>query len=196
MNKPLLSAAVLTALAGSVYGQARITAPFGPGGTWNVYEANPNAMGWTSASNYANSQVFASAPGHLVSVHSADENTLAFNLAGGGDIWIGLFDNPAVLPTLRPDQQAAIAALPAAQQPAETGTPAEGSNLVPTGQGSWAWTSGEPFTYANWSGGEPNNFASDESVAHIGGAQTWNDNSANLGIDPANGDARNFQVGH
>jgi hypothetical protein len=50
--------------------------------------------------------------------------------------------------------------------------------------GGWQWVTGEPFTYANWNGGEPNNGTGwvpwDESVIELYGVTTslsgtWND---------------------
>ncbi len=41
----------------------------------------------------------------------------------------------------------------------------------------WVWVNGEPVTYTNWGGIEPNNSGNVEHYAHFNTAGTWNDNS-------------------
>ena len=50
----------------------------------------------------------------------------------------------------------------------------------PEPDGSWAWVTGEPWDYVNWSPGEPNNSAGDENSLQLSWDLGWND---------ANGDA-------
>ncbi|MEZ5302516.1 MAG: hypothetical protein R3F11_18060 [Verrucomicrobiales bacterium] len=161
MRKTLLfTAAGFSAAASSAFAQY-VTAPTGPGGTWNLYELNAAGLTWNDANNAANARTYGTLPGHLLSVHSGTENHLIQNFAGNGDVWLGLSDNPALV-----------------AGGAETGSVASGSNLVPPTNGAWAWSSGEAFTYANWGGGEPNNAGVGESVGHIRGDEMWNDNGA------------------
>lgn len=42
--------------------------------------------------------------------------------------------------------------------------------------GGWAWVTGEPWTYTNWGGGQPDNNRGDEHYLHFwGNASVWND---------------------
>jgi hypothetical protein len=51
-----------------------------------------------------------------------------------------------------------------------------GFNDVKT-EGTFKWTSNEPATFTNWSGGEPNNSGGAEDWAEMFGNGFWNDNS-------------------
>lgn len=42
-------------------------------------------------------------------------------------------------------------------------------------EGSWGWTSGEPVTYTNWGGGEPNNYGNEDWAVMNWGGAGWND---------------------
>ena len=65
-------------------------------------------------------------------------------------------------------------------------TPAENNfifNLWPNGwigltdevvEGQWRWVTGEPFTWANWNGGEPNNSNNEDYIQFVGNGK-WND---------------------
>jgi hypothetical protein len=41
-------------------------------------------------------------------------------------------------------------------------------------EGQWRWVTGEPFTWANWNGGEPNNSNNEDYIQFVGGGK-WND---------------------
>jgi hypothetical protein len=41
-------------------------------------------------------------------------------------------------------------------------------------EGVWKWVTGEPFTWANWNGGEPNNAGNEDYIQFVGGGR-WND---------------------
>jgi len=73
--------------------------------------------------------------GHMATIQSAAENAMAAFLAPSGQTWLGGYDG-----------MPGIAGLPAVPQ-CTTATPGCG----------FAWTTGEPWTYAIWSPGEPNN---------------------------------------
>lgn len=41
-------------------------------------------------------------------------------------------------------------------------------------EGTWRWVTGEPFTWSNWNGGEPNNAGNEDYIQFVGGGK-WND---------------------
>lgn len=41
-------------------------------------------------------------------------------------------------------------------------------------EGQWRWVTGEPVTYTNWNGGEPNNVGNEDYAQFVGGGK-WND---------------------
>ncbi len=56
--------------------------------------------------------------------------------------------------------------------------------------GGWAWISGDPLNYLNWTGGEPNNSAPSEEYAQVGYPATdgtWNDWGPQRPDYPCNG---------
>jgi hypothetical protein len=50
-------------------------------------------------------------------------------------------------------------------------------------EGSFVWSSGDPVTYTNWAGGEPNDM-SGEDCAHIQEEGTWNDANCSVPLPP------------
>jgi surface protein len=42
-------------------------------------------------------------------------------------------------------------------------------------EGQWRWLNGEPFSYSNWSSGEPNNFNNEDYAHLIANSYKWND---------------------
>lgn len=93
--------------------------------------------------------------GHLVSIESAAENTFVYSLADSNpQAWsFGGAFGPAI----------------GAVQPAGAAEPA----------GGWSWVSSEPWSYVNWSGGQPDNGdVGGESIAHFLRGGRWNDKSA------------------
>jgi hypothetical protein len=150
--------AILASAASSAIADPMFSAPYGAGGTYNVYEFVRTGRNFDQAHLDARSRTFNGVQGNLVSIHSAAENDFVNNYTRG-DWWIGLTDNEAYGGT-------------------ETGvTP------PPGGGTGWVWTSGEPFTYSNWGAGEPNDWQGHtppgEDGGHITGGGTWNDNTTN-----------------
>ena len=50
----------------------------------------------------------------------------------------------------------------------------------PNGEGQWRWVTAEPFGYANWNPGEPNNIGSERAVEFFADG-TWNNNVDTFG---------------
>lgn len=158
----LAIAAIFVGGSATVLAQSSYTfqAPTGPGGTWNIYRLESTGVNFKAANNAANATVdplTGLVPGRLVSINDAFENTTVWNMGGRGDIWIGLSDREGVAP----------GAL-------EAGT------STTTG---FAWTSGEPYTYQNWGGGEPNDAGMAEDAGQIRNDGMWNDNKSGYGLD-------------
>ncbi len=160
--------------------------------TWLVnghrYSAIPESLliTWDAADTAAQALTCDGAPGHLVTLTSLAENDFvagSLPTAVSGIYWIGAF-------------QATEAPAPS-PEPAGTG---------PGGAAAgWEWVTGEPFVFAKWASGEPNDANGNEDVAHFWTPSgEWNDlnrNSARLGyvvefeIDDVNeGDAVDLNV--
>lgn len=92
----------------------------------HCYTATTTTGPWSAA-------LTACGEGHLATVHSLEENTVALSVAAGARSWLGGYDNAP-----------GIAGLPAVP---ECGSPTC----------AWAWVTGEPWTYSLWGAGEPNN---------------------------------------
>src|SRR5215207_1335139 len=104
-------------------------APFGKNGTWNLYQVINKPVTWLQARAAEGTPppLDVGKPGvtgHLVSIHSAEENAFVVQIASEiSTFWIGLNDRR----------------LEAGSDP----------------DGPWEWSSGEPVTWRNWAGGEP-----------------------------------------
>jgi class 3 adenylate cyclase len=99
------------------------------GTTWAEAEATARAMG-----------------GHLVSITTAEENAVVYDLiAGEPDLWVEYDDGQMFGPWI------------GLYQPHGSDEP----------KGGWTLSSGEPVTYLNWSRGQPNNFGGDSNFARF-----------------------------
>ena len=133
------------------------TAPFGPGGTWNLYQfagtAADRPRTWAAAEALAQSRTdpsgLTSVTGHLADVTQRQENFFLSRISGFQTFWIGLTDNEAY-----------------------------GGSEAGSGRGTgWVWTSGAPYTYQSWNTGEPNNVGTggEDALEMIGSSGLWND---------------------
>jgi len=148
------------------------TGQFGTGNTWNVYESINTPFSFKQALAFAATRsdpTGGSAVGHLVTISRLAENSFVHTTAGGGDRWIGLTDRFGVAPGASESRFA----------------------FDPATEG-WAWVTGEPFTFQNWGGGEPNNAGAGEDAAHLRHDSLWNDNASGFGFNDPVEDAINF----
>jgi hypothetical protein len=127
------------------------TAPFGPGGTWNLYKTVSTPMSWTEAQSAAERSVDplgkSGKPGHLVCIGSAAENMFVRQKVDGGCIWLGLTDSE------------------------KRGGKEAGDDQ----QNGWRWLTGEPLTYKGWRSMEPNDAAVGEDGVAMENAGRWGD---------------------
>lgn len=141
--------------------------PYGAGGTWNIYEVVLDPLQWFDANEESQARVQRGVTGNLVSLHSLEENLFVHNIAGGGDVWIGLTDREGMAPSI---------------MNGGVSSPQESATLGNPRTQGWAWTSGEPFNFQNFGGGEPNDVNGEDAV-HIRGDGMWNDHQSGLGLD-------------
>ncbi len=122
--------------------------PYGPGGTWNLYEVVNIPRTWIDAHSDALSRVRAGVAGHLVTISSLAENLFIQSICGGlsNDPWIGLTDS---------DTFAALGA----QEYGNTSSwplPPAGTPPTSTQRGAgFVWVTGEPFVFQRWNSGQP-----------------------------------------
>jgi hypothetical protein len=152
--------------------------PNGQGG-WNAYELEGGSVDDATAFNTAASRTFpgaesvapSAATGHVITIRSQSQNDQFFgvkemNFGTGSAMWIGLSSDGALVPGAGPASD--TSGLP---------DPAQGQEPVSGQRGyGFKWQSGEPFTFHNWAGGEPNNYSTGETGAEMRGDGLWNDN--------------------
>ena len=122
-----------------------IQGPVLTNGEQHYYDIIDGQFTWTGANVDAANQSYLGFAGHLMTIESAAENTVANNLRvlcststpGNCAAWIGLTD--------------------AAQE------------------GTFVWVTGEPLAYTNWFPGEPNNQHGTENYVVIASGALWND---------------------
>ncbi len=133
------------------------TAPFGPGGTWNLYQlvgaAADRPRTWANAEATAQARPdpsgLTTVPGHLADVTQRQENFFLARIANFQTFWIGLTDNEGY----------------------------GGSEAGTDSNNGWAWTSGASYTYQSWNTGEPNNAGTggEDAIELSGSTGLWND---------------------
>ena len=148
-----------------------VQGPYGPGGTWNVYEyipASVDALTWWDASQFASENEYNGVTGHLVDILSGDENAWLTFVGGYSQTWwIGLTDREGAAPL------GTSGGLPA---------PQESEGLANDRTQGWAWTSGQPYVYSSWNGGEPNDSGGEDAV-ELPTNGLWNDNKGGFGLN-------------
>lgn len=129
----LFPALILNAAAQNSPPGGLLCAPFGPNGTWNLYQTSVVPLTWAAAQKLASEtkdpKGGTAKMGHLVTIGSAAENMFVYQHVEGWYLWIGLTDNE------------------------KYGGREAGGNRA----GGWAWVTGEPLgDFAPWRGSEPN----------------------------------------
>lgn len=135
-----------------------ITAPYGPNGTWNLYQTSKEPLTWVEAQELAEKTEDPGGgtgrKGHLVVISSAAENMFVYQYAQGTYLWIGLTDHE------------------------RWGGKEAGADRL----GGWRWVNGEPYTWSAWRSAEPNESpAGAEDGAVIQHSGRWSD--WGIGID-------------
>jgi len=132
--------------------------PISAGGNGHYYEAVlvQGGITWDDANATAKAE-----NGHLASITSEAENEFVYNLVAGDDRYWLLDAN---------DRRSGHGPYLGGYQP-------EGS---PEPAGGWTWVTGEPFSYANWAAGQPDNWQGKENTVEFFGPGTlkspvWND---------------------
>ncbi|RYD39350.1 MAG: hypothetical protein EOP85_16095, partial [Verrucomicrobiaceae bacterium] len=137
-----------------------LTAPYGQGGTWNLYQTNSVASTWSEAQAKSEALVDpmggTGKKGHLVTIGSAAENMFVFHRVLGPVVWVGLTDNE------------------------KWGGKEAGSNR----KGQWRWVTGEPVTYTAWRSPEPNEVnAGGEDGVGLESSGRWADWASGSGAE-------------
>lgn len=185
MNKLFCSVAVLAALGAQTVCAQVVQAPYGPEGTWVIYELGDGGLlTWKEALEDAQSRTREGVTGDLPSVHNAKETQVISDLASNQIVWVGGTDREGTAPQLMQNGHLS----PQESVELELGE----VNVEAAWFAGWAWTSGEPFTYQNWAGGEPNNWngagagAADdgfEDAIFIRDDALWNDAPGGYVVD-------------
>ena len=161
------------------------TAPFGPGGSWNLYtEGAADLPGdepitWyeahTAATNRIDPLAATSLPGHLVAITSPEENYFITRMRTAQNTWIGLTDDDLLFGAT------------------ESGGTAVDIAIRRTN--GWAWVTGEPFSYNIWSANQPDDAGSGEDGVELLNNSQWNDDNSGIpGSGQENGAQKTYVV--
>ncbi len=139
------------------------TAPFGTGGTWNLYQVVRVSETWAKACAHAQTMPDplggTELHGHLVTLGSMGENMFVYRIAAVPQVWIGLTDNERY-----------------------------GGHEAGAGRTKgWAWVTGEPFTFQNWNRSQPDDWTGrglGEDAVCLSGRGLWGDDG--IGEDGQN----------
>ncbi len=133
------------------------------GGNGNAYEYVRSFGSWSDGAGAALQTTLLGVAGHLGTVTSAGENAFVNNLR-----FVGI-PNPT-------GAQASVGAFPPDDMRAWIGLTDEAQ------EGVFAWVTGEPFSFANWGAGEPNNGdllgAPRQEFVEMLASGSWNDTTA------------------
>lgn len=143
---------VLFALCTLSVAQELFTAPFGPDGTWNLYQLKEPAT-WNDAKLEAEATKGpGDAPGHLVTFSSIAENHFMRLVTGRKPAWCGLTDDERFGATEAGSRQ----------------------------DRGWKWVTGEPLSFSHWKPTEPDEGGGGEDAVYIGSYGRWNDDGSGV----------------
>lgn len=153
------------ALCGISFAGPLYTGPFGPGGTWNLYQLIEKGVSWEEARRQADAIAAPAgnpeAKGHLITFSSSAESQFA-RLINREEAWTALTDD-------------------------ERFGGHEAGNHPLNG---WKWTTGEPFAYTNWKANQPDDWRGDgagEDGVLIDGNGRWGDGGTGMGGQSTHG---------
>ena len=159
---PLLLALLFASrvMAQKTSGEPVYTAPFGAGGTWNLYQVVRVSETWARAAAHAQAMPAplggSELAGHLVTISSMGENMFVKRIGGRPEVWIGLTDNERY----------------------------GGHEAGASRTKGWVWITGEPVAFQNWSRSQPDDWRGkglgEDGVALWTRGQ-WNDTA--IGLD-------------
>lgn len=142
------------ALSGISLASPLYTGPFGPDGSWNLYQLVQKTTTWDEARKEAETLPAPAgnpeAKGHLVTFSSAAENQFV-RILNQEEAWCGLTDDERF------------------------GGHEAGSHP----RNGWKWSDGEPLTYSNWKANQPDewkNAGSGEDAVQFDSSGRWGDN--------------------
>ena len=133
--------------------------PFGPNGSWHLYEVITTTTTWIAAYNAAKAKVQSGVPGHLVTITSAAEHQFVRSIITANS-WLGLTDS---------DTFAALGAHEYVNT-STWGAPTEGQVPASNQRGAgFVWVTGEPFTYHLnvWAGSQPSDSSPGQDAGMI-----------------------------
>jgi hypothetical protein len=151
------------ALAGLTAAGELFTAPFGEGGTWNLYQCVSRPVTWNDAMRLAGEMKAPSGDtdltGHLATFSSLAENLFMRQVSDRQSAWCGLTDDER------------FGGREAGAHPRD----------------GWKWITGEPLTFSNWKPGEPDDWSdAGEDGVIVERHGRWTDAGIGIGGQAAN----------
>jgi len=168
-----LGTALSAALFSAINLQGQVVGPNSKGG-FNAYSRNTTNKGFFTAEEDARATTFPgfsvngveiipanSTKGHLLTLQGAEEHQFVLKAVGTG--WLGLSDDSTFDDSAEGDNESGM------PYPAFKTGSKELRNVAAEGERGygWVWTTGEPFEYQAWNGGEPNNSGGAENAAEL-----------------------------
>ena len=163
-------------VAPPVSGSGLFYGPYGPQGTWNLYEVVTTPRTWIDAHYDALSRQRGGVAGHLVTISSISENQFIQSICGGlsNDPWIGLTDSDtfAALGAREYGNTSSWPLPPAGTPPSST---QRGAGFV--------WVTGEPLVFQRWNSGQPDDASPGQDGVFLSRSSGfWSDDRSGEGV--------------